>query len=214
MSERPSQVLCRCLGCSRSHAPMVGRTRSAKAGNGGRWGTGEGRKCWQATCHMKSARWASGGRGHRPVRARGVACAPATGCYGMSLRTRILLLVLLAVMLPAAVFVHYLVGHRQDRAAEARRNLASLAGAAAAGLDARIRATSQMLYGLARASSLDTQDRCSPCSSRRCSKPRSLRCGTAVACNAAAVAAAYRRGLPVMNPSSVFSSHRRRRSFR
>jgi hypothetical protein len=77
----------------------------------------------------------------------------------MSLRTRILLLVLLAVVLPAAVFVHYLVGHRQDRAAEARRTLSSLAGAAATGLDARILATSQMLYGLAYASKLDTQDR-------------------------------------------------------
>src|SRR5450755_1636952 len=77
----------------------------------------------------------------------------------MSLRTRILLLVLLAVVLPAAVFVHYLVGLRQDRAAAARRNLSSPAGAAATGLDARIRATSQMLYGLAHASNLDTPDR-------------------------------------------------------
>jgi diguanylate cyclase (GGDEF)-like protein/PAS domain S-box-containing protein len=77
----------------------------------------------------------------------------------MSLRTRILMLVLLGVMLPAAAFVHYLVGHRDVRAAEARRALSSLAGAAATGLDARIRATSQMLYGLAHASNLDTQDR-------------------------------------------------------
>lgn len=77
----------------------------------------------------------------------------------MSLRTRILLLVLIAVTLPAAVFVHYLVSHREARAAEARRTLSSLAAAAATGLDARIRATSQMLYGLAHASNLDTPDR-------------------------------------------------------
>lgn len=77
----------------------------------------------------------------------------------MSLRTRILLLVLLAVLLPAALFVNYLLGHRHARATEARRALSSLAGAAAADLNARIRATSQMLYGLAHASNLDTQDR-------------------------------------------------------
>ena len=77
----------------------------------------------------------------------------------MSLRTRIFLLVLLAVLLPAAVFVNYLVGHRQARTAEARRTLSALTGAAATDLDARTRATSQMLYGLAHADNLDTQDR-------------------------------------------------------
>ena len=77
----------------------------------------------------------------------------------MSLRARILLLVLLAATLPASVFVHYLVGNRQARVTEAERNLSSLARAAAEDLNARVQATSQMLYGLARASDIDTSDR-------------------------------------------------------
>ena len=77
----------------------------------------------------------------------------------MSLRTRILLLVMLATLVPAVVVGGYLFSHRNDQVEEAKRNLSSLANYAAENLDGRVQATVQMLHGLSRAPDIDTGDR-------------------------------------------------------
>ena len=77
----------------------------------------------------------------------------------MSLRTRLLILVIAAMLVPAI-----LVGLRfvQNRASEIDAALANLAASAddiAADLDEKIQGTAQLHYGLARARDLDTRDK-------------------------------------------------------
>jgi len=77
----------------------------------------------------------------------------------MSLRTRLLLLVIAAMLVPAI-----LVGLRfvQNRASEIGAAVAGLSAAAndiSADLDEKIQGTAQLHYGLARARDLDTQDK-------------------------------------------------------
>jgi signal transduction histidine kinase/CheY-like chemotaxis protein len=77
----------------------------------------------------------------------------------MSLRTRLLLLVIAAMLVPAV-----LVGLRfvQNRASEIGAAVAGLSAAAndiSADLDEKIQGTAQLHYGLARARDLDTQDK-------------------------------------------------------
>jgi diguanylate cyclase (GGDEF)-like protein/PAS domain S-box-containing protein len=83
----------------------------------------------------------------------------ATGCWLMSLRTRLLLLVALATLVPAV-----LVGVRffQNRAAEIESALTELsmqANIVANDLDEKIQGTAQLQYGLGRAIDLDSADR-------------------------------------------------------
>ena len=77
----------------------------------------------------------------------------------MSLRTRLLLLVALATLVPAA-----LLGFRffQNRAADVESELAALsmqAKSIAQDLDEKIQGTAQLHYGLARAVDLDSANR-------------------------------------------------------
>ncbi|MBK8160408.1 MAG: response regulator [Rhodospirillaceae bacterium] len=77
----------------------------------------------------------------------------------MSIRTRLLILVLLATLVPGL-----LIGLRflQDRGAgirQAQADLRTLAEALTHELDEKIKGTNQLLYGLARARDLETQDR-------------------------------------------------------
>ncbi|MBR0852179.1 response regulator [Bradyrhizobium diazoefficiens] len=77
----------------------------------------------------------------------------------MSLRTRLLILVIAAMLVPAS-----LVGLRfaQNRTSEINAALANLAAAAndiASDLDEKVRGTAQLHYGLARARDLDTRDK-------------------------------------------------------
>ncbi len=77
----------------------------------------------------------------------------------MSLRARILLLVLFATLTPAALLGLYLFEHREVEITEARLNLNALAKYAAEDLDGNIRGTVQLLHGLSRAPDLDTADK-------------------------------------------------------
>ena len=77
----------------------------------------------------------------------------------MSLRARILLLVLLATVAPALVIGAYLVQHRDHEVEDAKHRLGSLARYAAENLDDKVRGTVQLLHGLSRASDLDTADK-------------------------------------------------------
>ncbi len=77
----------------------------------------------------------------------------------MALRTRILLLVLLAALLPAAAMVAFLLDQRDRQVADAQRNLAALARNAGRDLDARIQGTRQLLLGLSQSRALATSDR-------------------------------------------------------
>jgi len=77
----------------------------------------------------------------------------------MSLRTRLLILVIAAMLVPAV-----LVGLRfvQNRASEIKTALVNLSATAddiSNDLDEKIQGTAQLLYGLARARDLDTRDR-------------------------------------------------------
>jgi signal transduction histidine kinase len=77
----------------------------------------------------------------------------------MSIRSRLLILVTLATLVPAL-----LVGLRffEDRAAgidEAGENLTEVANLVTRDLDAKIKGTAQLLYGLARARDVDTDDK-------------------------------------------------------
>ncbi len=81
----------------------------------------------------------------------------------MSLRTRIVLLVLLATLMPAALFGIHLFEDRRDSVAEATQSLNGLASYASADLLDKVRGTVQLLHGLSRAVDLDAADkaRCS-----------------------------------------------------
>jgi diguanylate cyclase (GGDEF)-like protein len=77
----------------------------------------------------------------------------------MSLRARILLLVLFATLTPAVVIGVYLLGHREADVEEAKHGLSSLAKYAAENLDDKVKGTVQLLHGLSRAPDLDTRDK-------------------------------------------------------
>ncbi len=77
----------------------------------------------------------------------------------MSLRARILLLVLLATLTPAAVFGLYFFNERERNIDEAKQALGALANYAAENLDDKIKGTVQLLHGLSRASDIDTADK-------------------------------------------------------
>jgi diguanylate cyclase (GGDEF)-like protein len=74
----------------------------------------------------------------------------------MSLRDRILLLVLLAALAPALVNGAFLVEHREQEVKKAKDGLRSLARYAAENLDDKVKGTVQLLHGLSRSSDLDT----------------------------------------------------------
>jgi diguanylate cyclase (GGDEF)-like protein len=77
----------------------------------------------------------------------------------MSLRTRILLLVLLATLVPAALLGLYIFDERRNRIASAEKNLSALAVHATGGLRDRVSGTVQLLHGLSRAPDLEIADR-------------------------------------------------------
>lgn len=77
----------------------------------------------------------------------------------MSLRTRILLLVLLATLVPAAIWAYLLADDRGRAIAEAQEKLQAAGSLIADDLHDAVRSTAQLEYGLARARDLDTGDR-------------------------------------------------------
>lgn len=77
----------------------------------------------------------------------------------MALRNRILLLVLLAALLPAAAMIAFLFDQRDRQVADAKRNVSVLARNAGSTLDAKIHGTSQLLLGLSQSRELATDDR-------------------------------------------------------
>ncbi len=77
----------------------------------------------------------------------------------MSLRARLLLILLLATLLPTALVGWRFIQERQRDLADARRTLAASARHIGEELDARVQGTAQLHYGLARARDLDTTDR-------------------------------------------------------
>lgn len=77
----------------------------------------------------------------------------------MSLRTRLLLLVLIATLLPAVVGVLLVFDLRRAEVARARQDLAAATRQLAQDLTNTIRSTAQLHYGLSRARELDLPDR-------------------------------------------------------
>jgi diguanylate cyclase (GGDEF)-like protein len=77
----------------------------------------------------------------------------------MSLRARILLLVLLATLAPAVVVGFIQFGHRNSDIEDAKRSLGALAKYAAENLDDKVKGTVQLLHGLSRAPDIDTTDK-------------------------------------------------------
>lgn len=76
----------------------------------------------------------------------------------MSLRARILLLVMAAVLPLVALVVYLQMGERTDRIDEARLNLTTLARATTQDLELRLHTADQLLHGLALAHQLNTLD--------------------------------------------------------
>ncbi len=77
----------------------------------------------------------------------------------MSLRTRILLLVLMALLPPVVLLFYTLLDERADRISQANHDLAVLARGAAHDLENRLRSAAQLTYGLAPARPFDSLDR-------------------------------------------------------
>jgi diguanylate cyclase (GGDEF)-like protein len=77
----------------------------------------------------------------------------------VSLRWRIVLLVLLATLLPAAVLGAYLFQNRKAQVSIAEHNLGALTGYAAQDLLDKVRGTVQLLHGLSHAPDLDSADK-------------------------------------------------------
>jgi diguanylate cyclase (GGDEF)-like protein len=77
----------------------------------------------------------------------------------MSLRARILLLVLLATLTPTLVVGLREVNRHDSEIDKAGHNLGALAKYAAAGLDDKVKGTVQLLHGLSRAPDLETPDK-------------------------------------------------------
>jgi signal transduction histidine kinase len=78
---------------------------------------------------------------------------------GLSLRARLVLLALLAVLVPASLIGLRFLVDRERQIAAATQNLSATAESLSAALDEKILGTMQLLYGLARARDLDTRDR-------------------------------------------------------
>jgi signal transduction histidine kinase len=77
----------------------------------------------------------------------------------MSLRTRLLILVIAAMLVPAALVGLRFVQNRTSEINTALANLAATADDIAGDLDEKIQGTAQLHYGLARARDLDTRDK-------------------------------------------------------
>lgn len=77
----------------------------------------------------------------------------------MSLRTRILMLVLFATLLPAAITAYMVAGERESGIVRAREQLQSVSQLIAEDLQDAVRSTAQFEYGLSRARDFDTGDR-------------------------------------------------------
>jgi diguanylate cyclase (GGDEF)-like protein len=77
----------------------------------------------------------------------------------MSLRSRIVLLVLLAILTPAALLLFYLFGNREADIVAAKQSLGVLAAYAANDLSDKVNGTVQLLHGLSQAADLDTVDK-------------------------------------------------------
>ena len=77
----------------------------------------------------------------------------------MSIRARLLLLILLATLIPVLVAGMQFLEHRESDIADAQRDLAAAAQRVARVLRDTVRATAQLHYGLSRARDLDTQDK-------------------------------------------------------
>src|SRR6187549_405915 len=77
----------------------------------------------------------------------------------MSLRTRLLILVIVAMLVPAVLVGLRFVQNRASEINTARINLSATADDISNDLDEKIQGTAQLLYGLARARDLDTRDR-------------------------------------------------------
>jgi signal transduction histidine kinase/CheY-like chemotaxis protein len=77
----------------------------------------------------------------------------------MSLRTRLLILVIAAMLVPASLVGLRFVQNRSSEINAALANLAATADDIASDLDEKIQGTAQLHYGLARARDLDTRDK-------------------------------------------------------
>lgn len=77
----------------------------------------------------------------------------------MSLRTRLLILVIAAMLVPASLVGLRFVQNRSSEINAALANLAATADDIASDLDGKIQGTAQLHYGLARARDLDTRDK-------------------------------------------------------
>ncbi len=77
----------------------------------------------------------------------------------MSLRARILLLVLFAMLTPVVALTFFLTGDREEDVTEVQRQLSVTAQRIAQDLEDVVRATAQLHYGLSRARDLDIGDR-------------------------------------------------------
>jgi diguanylate cyclase (GGDEF)-like protein len=75
--------------------------------------------------------------------------------YFMSLRSRIVLLVLLATLTPAAMLGLYLVENRKAQITQAKQSLGALAAYAAENLGDKVSGTVQLLHGLRHSSDVD-----------------------------------------------------------
>ena len=77
----------------------------------------------------------------------------------MSIRTRLLLVIVLALLAVALTNAWFFYGYRNAESAEARQRLPALADYIAKDLNDKIRGTAQLLYGLSRASDLQDPSR-------------------------------------------------------
>jgi signal transduction histidine kinase len=76
----------------------------------------------------------------------------------MSIRARLLLLILFATLIPALVAGIQFLEHRESEIADAQRHLAATAQQVARDLTDAVRSTAQLHYGLSRARDFDTHD--------------------------------------------------------
>jgi hypothetical protein len=77
----------------------------------------------------------------------------------MSLRARILLIVLVATLIPTVVLGLYFLNERDHQIEEAKHSLRALANYAVENLDDRVKGTVQLLHGLSRAPDIDTNEK-------------------------------------------------------